>query len=141
MAATPRCTSDTNRVTFVGAAPGRAIDRPARFAAGAPRAAIARGFLNDHARAFGLGDGSTLDVERSAGNSVRLQQRVDGVAVMGGEFAVNLDDQGNILSVSGEAEPVAHVAAGDAMSAFAAEHQAIAVVAKHSGVAPGRLAP
>ncbi|WP_110240488.1 M4 family metallopeptidase [Nocardioides gilvus] len=101
---------ETGAVSFVGTKPGRPL-APARgiSARSTPRAA-ATAFLGEHAEEFGLGDGSTLAEARShrqeTGNTtVRVAQEIDGIEVLGGELAVQLDDRNRIVSAAGEVLP------------------------------------
>jgi Zn-dependent metalloprotease len=89
-------------VTFVGA-PGRALTGPSDD----DLAAVADRFLQRAAPAFGVSSTADLELDRvSAGigtDSVRYQQTLDGVPVLGGEIAVQIDDTGAVRSASGEA--------------------------------------
>ena len=85
--------AETGQVRFVGAAA-----RPIETGAATDREA-ARAFLARHGDAFGGGE---LEVTSSRGSSVRFQQVLEGVPVLGGELIVNLDSRGRILSASGE---------------------------------------
>ena len=126
---------ETGSVRFVGAAPSRSIPRPAGLSPAASPAAVARAFLGLHHEAFGLGAGPqavrVTGVAASPGGkvAVRLQQMIDEVPVLAGEFAVTVDSHGNVLSTLGEAEPdpVDTVAA---IGSEEARRAAIASVAK-----------
>lgn len=128
----------TGRVTYVSAAPGGTLGRPAGISGAADATDAAEAFLADNAQAFGLGAGVSLDARPvddgiRKTRTIRLQQRIDGVEVMGGEFTVNLDGANRVLSVLGEAEPDDHIA-GPVTTGAAAETTAIAAVAKDAGV-------
>jgi bacillolysin len=102
---------ETGRVRFVGTPPSRSIPRPAGLSPAASPAAVARAFLGLRHEAFGLGAGpqavQVTEVAASPGGkaAVRLQQTIDEVPVLAGEFAVTVDSHGNVLSALGEAEP------------------------------------
>src|SRR3954471_21331748 len=135
---------ETGKVRFVGTAPGRPIPRPSGLGASAAPQEVARAFLTQHGGAFGIsGKGQALratatDVGAGGRSTVRFQQLLDGVPVLGGEFAVNLDAQRNVLSAVGEALPTS-VDTAPRVGSGAARDAAIAAVAKAQGVAAPRL--
>lgn len=130
---------ETGRVGFIGTQPGEAI----ALAPATPRQA-AKGFVTDHAGAFGLaGPGAKVEVtetsETTTGTSVRLQQVEEGLPVLGGELIVNLDDSGDLLSVLGETSPEPRLAGETAVSATEAKELAVGTVAKDLELAPQAL--
>jgi bacillolysin len=135
---------ETGKVRFVGTAPGRPIPRPGGLGASAAPQEVARAFLTEHGGAFGIsGKGQGLratasDAGAGGRSAVRFQQLLDGVPVIGGEFAVNLDSQRNILSAVGEALPTS-IDTAPRVTSGAARDAAIAAVAKAHGVAAPRL--
>jgi Zn-dependent metalloprotease len=134
--------AETGRqVTFVGTRAGRTIP----LAAGAPRRA-AREAAQRFAPAFGLrGDaGATLPVEEvdrhgDGRYTVRFQQEIDGLPVIGGELVVNLDQSNDLLSIGGELEPASDVETRTSVSEGEAAQTARAVVAKKYDLLPGEL--
>ncbi len=134
--------AETGRqVTFVGTRAGRTIP----LAAGAPRRA-AREAAQRFAPAFGLrGDaGATLPVEEvdrhgDGRSTVRFQQEIDGLPVIGGELVVNLDEHDDLLSIGGELEPASDVETRTSVSEGEAAQTARAVVAKKYDLLPGEL--
>lgn len=135
---------ETGKVTFVGTEPGEPIPPPDGIDAGAPASTAALAFLEQHEGAFGI-SGDQLAVAQTSpsqggGTAVQTQQTVDGVPVAAGELMVNLTDANEILSVSGEALPVAGLDTEPAISAEQAADAAIAAVAEETGVDEEALA-
>ena len=134
--------AETGQVRFVGAAPGHAI--PSGAAPGASAREAARSFLSAHGAAFGVRDQARdLRVEasktfRGGRSSVRFQQLLDGVPVLGGELVVNLDADRDVLAASGELLP-GSVARLPRVTADAARAEALAAVAKARKVSKARL--
>jgi Zn-dependent metalloprotease len=87
---------------------GRTLGRPAGVAPGAPAESVARAFLSQHGRAFGVRDQAReLRVERvrptaGGGRAVRLRQHLDGVPVVGGELVVATTAAAEVAAVNGE---------------------------------------
>ncbi|HEX8103013.1 MAG TPA: hypothetical protein VF533_10390, partial [Solirubrobacteraceae bacterium] len=137
--------AETGRATSVAMPPGRPDPRPQRLAAGAPPAEVGAAYLARHAADLGLDGPSGLRaIGTVAGprgtTSIRYQQTIKGVEVLGGQFAVRLDAGRNVVSLNGEASP-----AGDdfdatpAIGRGAAERAALAAVAKHERVRAATL--
>lgn len=127
------------QVTFVGTRPGRAIP----LAAAAPGPA-AREAASRFAPSFGLRASASLAVDeigRHAGgrSTVRFQQEIGGLPVIGGELIVNLDERGDLLSIGGELEPAGAVETKPSVGAGEAARTARAAVAKKHGLSPGEL--
>lgn len=99
---------------------------------GAPPAAVARRFLDDHARDLGLGRAAVdrLDVARqqrspSGLTVVTLRQHLDGVPVFDGDVRVGVDRAGRVLTLAGAPRndlpadlPPATLSADDALAAL-----------------------
>jgi uncharacterized repeat protein (TIGR01451 family) len=129
---------ETGKVVFVATEPGRPISAVAGVDAGTPAATAAVGYLREHAESFGIaGDGLAVDdvtATPGGGTAVRTQQLVDGVPVLAGELVVNLTDDNEILSVSGEASPVGDFDTDPALSRDASAAAATDAVAAGAGV-------
>ena len=121
---------ETGQVRFVGAA-ARPIETGAASARDAARVFVAR-----HGDAFGGGD---LAITSSHDSSVRFQQRVDGIPVVGGELVVNVDRDGDVVSASGELLPVSDLDIQPRVSAATARQHAIAGVAKSYQITAAQL--
>ena len=102
--------SGTGLLRFIGTDPARPILNPRRSAAATPESA-ALGYLAACGTLFGLRDAATeLAVTRTTPidgmrRAVRLQQRHQGIPVLGGELIVHLDNNNDVLSVVGETVP------------------------------------
>lgn len=134
---------ETGKVVFVGTEPGDPVSRPAGIDTSSTAAEAALAYLRQNADAFGVsGDELTVtDSSRSPGGAtVRFQQRVEGVRVLGGELIVNLTDRNEILSVSGEALPLGDIDSEPDIGADAAVRTAISSVADETGAARSDLA-
>lgn len=136
----------TGAVTFVGTEPGRPLAPPRGITGSSSPQAAARAFVEAHASEFGLGRRSTLSARRAPGQpsgntTVRLQQELDGVEVLGGEVAVQLDDANRVVSAAGEVLPETNTPGlGRAVIGEAqAVRSARAYVARGEGVKPGRV--
>lgn len=124
----------TELVRFVGTTRSHPIPRAGGVSAGATPEAKARGFLQAYAPMFGIDDQATqLRVTHARSGAVRFQQVVGGVPVLGGELAVDLDAQGNVLAAAGEATASPKVDTTPSVGAGDARAQAQALAAKQHG--------
>ena len=135
----------TGVVNFVGTPAGKPLAAPKGITASSTPQAAARAFVAQHADQFGLASRSTLTAVRSneqvTGNTtVRVQQRLDGIEVLGGELAVQVDDANRVVSTAGEVLPEAVTtrAARPQVSIDAATRSARAYVARAEGVKVGQ---
>lgn len=129
----------TASAEFLGTEP----ERPIRLAADTPGRA-AREAAQRFGPSFGLRANAKLaveEVDRHAGgrSTVRFQQEIDGLPVIGGELLVNLDESEDLLSVGGELEPSGNVATTASVAEGEAARTARAAVAKKYGLAPADL--
>ena len=134
---------DTGKVIFVGTDPGAPIDAPAGISADSPAGQAGLTYLEDHADAFGIA-GDELGItgtssSQGGGTAIHTQQLVDGVPVLAGELVVNLTDDNQILSVSGEGLPVTGLDTDPAVDRDQAATAAIAAVSEQAGVREGEL--
>lgn len=132
--------SETRQVRFIGTDPKAAIE-----ADGAGARQSARDFLSSYAAEFGLRRDAELEVSQverlDDGRAVvRYQQIYDGVPVIGGELAVNLDASGDVLAAAGELEPARTVETDASVSAAEADDIALAAVAREYGISAEGLA-
>ncbi len=124
---------------FVGAGANEAIP----LTASTPRAA-AREAVERFTPRFGLsGDAelSVTDVDRLPGgrSAFRFQQTVDGLPVIGGQLAVSLDRNEDLLSIGGELMSPAKVDPSASVTEPAAMTVALTATAKHYGVSASSL--
>ncbi|WP_158630747.1 M4 family metallopeptidase [Nocardioides daphniae] len=133
-------------VSFVGTEAGKPLAAPKGIKPSSSPQAAARAFVAQHAGEFGLGKRSTLKADRvhaqATGNTtVRVVQQLDGVEVLGGELAVQLDEDNRVVSASGEVLPDRSTASvGRAtISQAAAIRSAKAYVARGAGVKPSQV--
>ncbi len=137
--------ASTGRMRFVGTDPGKPIRPPAALKANATQEDSARGYLAACGSLFGLRDQATqLTVQRrqtvDRGRTiVRFQQVHQGIPVIGGDIAVQLDGAKNILSVTSKASPDLTVGTSARISAAAALQTALGVVAKQYRMAANAL--
>lgn len=136
----------TGKVRYIGVDRQHPLVVAGRSAASGPTAeGAARAFVAQYGALFGLVDPaaelSVLGQTASAAGrtAVRFQQMHRGIPVLGGELMVNLDEAGNVLAANGEISPAPAVGITPALTAEAAQAQAVALVAKWHGVAPERL--
>ena len=126
----------SDAVTFIGAS----ADHPLQSRSGDSLAAIGRRFVDRYSELFGVGRTDLTELTTFAGRSgtggaVRYQQEYDGVPVMAGQIAVQIDADGAVISANGEAsadldvDTVATVAPADATAT------AIALASRNDGVA------
>jgi Zn-dependent metalloprotease len=136
--------AETGKLRFIGAGDGQPLRQPAALAPGATPEQAARQFLAAYGALFGLGDqAQELTVMRAAAERgaafVRFQQRYQGIPILGGELIVNLDQQRDVRSVSGELLPNLRLNVTPRISAAAARDRALAAIAKYYGGATADL--
>ena len=126
---------ETELVSLLGSTAGTALTD----ASDAAPEDVATDFVDDYGAMFG--DDSELLVDRVAEGldgttAVRFRQHIDGVPVLAGEVAVQLDPDGRVLSASGEsvAELDADVDTTPTVTADEASATAIAMTAKDEGI-------
>ena len=120
----------TGAVTFVGTSAGAPITSP-----DGTGAAAADGFVVEFAPLFGATDPGDLERTSAAprvdgGTTVRYQQTTDGVPVLAGELAVQVDEHGDVLSALGELAPRLAVDTEPTVAADAARAAAVEATAK-----------
>jgi Zn-dependent metalloprotease len=131
------------RVDFVAAADGAGITNPAVRTPLRP-AAAARAHLDSYGAVFGLGGDSaaTLMSEQAAesgASTVRFQQTVGGLPVIGGELVVSLDADGGLTSILAETTAAAAPAVSPGVSEAQARATALRATAKYRDVKTGAL--
>jgi len=135
--------SRTGTLRFIGTDPGRPILNPRRGIATPESAALA--YLSACGTLFGLRDAATeLTVTRNTPidgvrRAVRLQQRHQGIPVLGGELIVHLDNNNDVLSVAGETVPSMALSTSPAIDAAAAARTARDLVASTYSIQPSAL--
>lgn len=127
----------TGAVTFVGTRAGHPLTIPTE-ATGSPAAAADR-FVADFGALFGTTrpddlERTSVEPRVDGGATVRYQQVSGGVPVLAGELAVQLDEQGDVLSTLGELQPGIDVATDPAVAAATAAAAAVEATAKAHGV-------
>lgn len=134
--------SGTGKVRYIGTDPSHPILRPAGVALESKPEEVARSFLVQYGKLFGLTNPATeltlmkthqADRDRSF---VRFQQVYDKIPVFGGELVVQVDSKNNILSANGEVLPAPDVNPVPLISAEEARKKALTVVAKTYGMLP-----
>ncbi len=132
--------ADTGRVSMIGTDPGVTIPRPAGLSASAGLRKTALAYADEFGAQLGVrGGADNLSVSSvlpsvAGGDTVRLQQSVGGLPVIGGELQVNLDRNGRLTSLSGEGEAEKPETDKAQISASDASDRAIAAVARAHGV-------
>src|SRR4026209_1999640 len=126
---------ETGRLSFIGGEP--AIQLPGvSFAKGTSPQVRAMDMANAYGREFGLRDPlQELKLLRSnkGGNGqdvVHFQQEYMGVPILAGELIVNLNEAGDLLSMSGEVSPDLMLDTRPAIKAQAARKTALDEIAK-----------
>jgi bacillolysin len=138
--------AQTGQVQYIGTDLEHPISLPLKAReAGSPED-TARQFLARYGPLFGLQDaGRELEVLRVATRDrgrtfVRFQQVHQGVPVFGGELIVQLDEDGNVVSASGEILPGLALEPTPAITAGEAQARALAAVARRYGLRVEELA-
>ncbi|MGH3386299.1 MAG: hypothetical protein ACRDO1_17105, partial [Nocardioidaceae bacterium] len=127
---------DQGRVRSVRTTAGRPVDRPKGVTASTAPEPAARAHLKRYDETLGLQDQATdldvADTTARAGDAetVRFQQQVDGVPVLGGDLVVALDGANNLQSITGETTVGAPAPASPKVSADMARATALRVAAK-----------
>ncbi len=138
--------ADTGLVNMIGTEPGATIARPAGLPASAGARQTALAYADELGPRLGVTGGaddlrvSSVAPSVAGGETVRLQQKVDGVPVIGGELQANLDSNGRLTSLSGEGETEQPAGTEPGITPEQAQEAAIAVVAKRHRVSPSKLA-
>ena len=114
-------------VTFVGASAAH----PLQAGSDDSLSTIGRRFVDHYSELFGVGrddlsELTAFEGRSGTGGAVRFQQTFDGVPVMAGQIAVQIDADGAVVSANGEASVGLDV---DTVPAFAAEDAAATAVA------------
>lgn len=136
----------TNHVRFIGTSPDYPILHPATLANNATPEVAARALMQAYGSLFGLTDQSSelqlvriRNLDRGRSN-IRFQQVYKGIPIFGGELAVNLDKNNNMLSSSGELLPNPRINVVPAIDSGTAQQYAIALVAKQYTVQAQQIA-
>jgi bacillolysin len=116
----------------------RPLARPSGLARDAAPATVAKAFLAGNAKAFGATASSLRPIQTvgfgSRGSTVRFQQTMGGLPVLGGELVVSMDAAGSLQSITGEATKGSLVPDGRlAASAATTVDRARAFVTKRTG--------
>jgi Zn-dependent metalloprotease len=130
-------------VDFVAADGGAGIANPA-VRLGGSAAASARAHLDRYGAMLGLEGVSTAQLMNSQTSdsgaaTVRYQQYVDGLPVVGGEIVVSLDAAGGLTSILSDTTPAVTRAATPLVSEAKARSTAIAATAKYRQVRASTL--
>jgi len=131
----------TGKVNFIGFDRSRAATVPGMFASNTVEENT-RAALTKYAPLFGVKDPSSdLVVSKvisspDGRSAMRYQQLHQGIPVIGGELVVNINEQGQLMSISGEALPDAVVDTHASITASDARGKAIASAASFHNV-PG----
>ena len=129
--------ADTGLVNMIGTKPGATIARPADLPAAAGARQTALAYADELGPRLGVtGGADDLKVSGVApsiagGKTVRLQQKIDGLPVIGGELQANLDSSGRLTSLSGEGEADTPPSSAAKITPGEAQKAAVAAVAKH----------
>lgn len=135
--------SETGLVRAMSGTAARPVARanPATQRMSAP--AAARAFVTGDAASFGIADARELGLvstRRSIGRTtVKLQQLVNGVPVLGGQLNVQLDAGRNVISVIGETLATPQISTKPAVTAAQARAVAIDSTARRWRLAPRSL--
>lgn len=141
-----RQSAETGAVNFVGTPAGKPLAPPQGITASSTPQAAARAFVSQHATEFGLGSRSTLkvagtNVQATGNETVRVQQHLDGVEVLGGELAVQVDERNRVVSTAGEVLPetIAAPSVRPRISAAEAVRSARTYIARAEGVKADKI--
>ena len=123
-------------VTFIGAS----ADHPLRAGSDDSFSTIGREFVDQYSDLFGVGrtdlsELTTFAGRDGTGGAVRYQQEYEGVPVMAGQIAVQIDADGAVISANGEASAGLDVDTVATVAPVDATATAIALTARNDGVA------
>ncbi|MCU1393990.1 MAG: peptidase thermolysin [Ilumatobacteraceae bacterium] len=134
--------TSTGDVTFIGSTARHPLQAASDDDASSTDAA--RRFVDAYGSMFGV-DAPATDLTQTtvddgaAGDSVRFQQQLDGVPVLAGQVAVQVDAAGAVVSTTGEASPQLDIATTTAVAPDDASATALRAIAKAEGVDPSTL--
>ena len=137
--------ANTGLVRFLAAQEGLSIQRLSSMAAGDSADSLGRGYLGVYGALFGLtGNANQLSVMRqSSGENgqkgVHFQQLHNGIPIFGGELIVQMDANGNLLSINGEILPDITVSTAPTINTSSARDQALELTSAQYGVAISEL--
>jgi Zn-dependent metalloprotease len=137
--------AETGALRAIATDPGATVPAPASLPEGAGARRTALAFADSYGPRFGVAGGAgeleviAVQPRIAGGKTVRLQQEIAGVPVIGGELQINLDDSGDLRSMTGEGEPDAPASVEPRISAEEAAATALAAVAKARGIDPAGL--
>ncbi|KJU84462.1 bacillolysin [Candidatus Magnetobacterium bavaricum] len=135
----------TGKVRFMRFEGTGTVPRARGLTENASAEVVARGFLDEYGRLFGVEDqGQELKVMRQImpedGRSiVRFQQVYDNIPVMAGELIVQMDAKKNVLSANGETSPMSVVNTTPSIGHDAAKSEALNLISKHYDISRTRL--
>jgi bacillolysin len=135
----------TGKVTFIGSNSANGIKPPA----GSPSLASnpeqnSQAFLKSYAPLFGIANPSRDLVPIKSFKidglpTTKYQQKYNGIEVIGAELNVNLDRQGNLLAMTGEAVPNLNLTTTPKTSSSQAQNTALQVVKKYYKLTPASV--
>jgi len=126
---TVNTSEDTGMVTFIGASQGESINVPGADVSALSADEMSAAALDAYAPEFGVSSPESdlqllsSDIATDTGNYYRYQQTYHSIPVMAGEIIVNVSNEGELVSMSGEASPnlnlptEPHISADEARSA------------------------
>ena len=136
---------ETGFLSFIGANPNAPISVPGAQAPGLSAGGRAMAIMEAYGPQFGLQNpGQELQAvnQGPTGNgrfAVRYQQKYEGIPVLGGELILNMTDQGQLISISGEISPNLDLSTTAQISTSEAKAAGIQAVAKSHGLKTGNF--
>src|SRR3954468_5822049 len=132
-----RLVSARGALRFAGAAAHHAGARPGDISATDPAESAARGWLRHYGSAFGISDEThALQVRDTVadhvGRTVRFEQAINGVPVVGAGVVVSMDGTNRLLSVNSRMSRVS-LPTTSSLPAATAARVAVRSVARHTG--------
>jgi bacillolysin len=136
--------SETGKVTFIGADPGSPFTLADRSLEGFAAEDAGIAYIDNFADEIGLQDPAAelrvfRDSSRDGRGTVRYQQVYNGVPVLAGELIVNTDAEARLLSISGEVSPDLSLSVDPDTESDTARANALRAVAKSYDLDPGEL--
>jgi bacillolysin len=126
-------------VRMVSAPPGSALPAPEGTPASADAVTVAAAFVNRYGEGFGLRAGqhvvvSLVDSVPGDHRVIRFQQQINGVPVMGGDLAVEVDQAGAIVTAAAETPVDEPVTTASQVLLSAATATATAATVERTGI-------
>jgi len=138
---------ETGLLSFLGADPRAPIAVPGAMRGGMDIPARALAILQVYGPDFGVANAhqelrlSRQGTPRPGRAALRYQQLYQGIPVLGGQLALSMTEQGELIALSGEISPGLNIPTSPQVDAQSAQQQALLAVARAHEIDAANLSP